>query len=165
MSKLQQALDLVATMSATEKKELLSHLALANQSSKKQSSGSNRDHELWLGEVVDALGRVLMSGGRSPSSLALFKRLQGDCGSTLDTFMEQSGLGKLKIPERVATYRILADMLVKHAEYVARKSGAPLSPKLVMNCVGNLPGLFDSAFPGYLEAGLAPVIIRRKLRG
>jgi hypothetical protein len=75
--------------------------------------------------------------------------------------MRSSKLGELQVNVRQAVYRTLGRLLVEHAHEVSRRSGAPLGPKLVGQCVGNLPGVFERSFPGYLAAGLAPVVARQ----
>ena len=79
-------------------------------------------------------------------------------------FLQQSGLSACTVNERQQAYHILAELVVQHARYVARKSGAPLSPKLVANCMPNLPGVFEDAFPGYLEAGVAAMVAKSSPR-
>lgn len=75
--------------------------------------------------------------------------------------MTSSKLSELRVVERQAVYNLLAELLVEHAGYVARKSGAPLGPKLIGQCTGSLPGVFEASFPGYLAAGLAPILARQ----
>lgn len=67
----------------------------------------------------------------------------------------------MRVTERQAVYDFFADLLVKRAADVADFTHAPLGPRLVANCLGDLPGIFASSFPGYLGAGLAGVVLRR----
>lgn len=93
----------------------------------------------------------------------IIKRVVGSTSQwrSVADFMQSAGFADLKVVERQSVYMLLADLLVKYAKGIARHSNVPLSPKLVGNCVANLAGVFDQSFPGYLEAGLAHVIVRR----
>lgn len=164
---LQNVTELVDQLAPKEQQQLLDYLALRKQqglTSSRRVSGENRDTELWLESVTNALDAVLKSGGSSSPSSAVMKRTYSSSMDSVKAFMERSGLATLRVNERLACYQILSELLVAHAAYVARKAGAPLSPKLVFNCVGNLPGLFDNAYPGYLENGLAKAVVLRRSR-
>lgn len=75
--------------------------------------------------------------------------------------MSVAGLSELPVVDRQAVYNMLADLLVQHAKELARYTGAPFSVKFIANLAQNISGVFDAAFPGYLEAGLAHVVARR----
>mgnify|MGYP003507604151 len=164
MENLEAALSLVNKMTVAERKQLLDHLALGMQVSKKESGKINRDLDMWLSAVVDALDSILKTGGTSVPSLGVVKRLHSAQWPPVEQFMIGSKLMEMKVLERQAVYKLLAKLLVDHAHYVAKKSGAPLSTKLVFNCINNLPGLFDGAFPGYLACGMAKAVILPNLR-
>ena len=158
--KLQELLALANKLPATEKQQLLDHLALQAQTT---PVGSERDVDMWSVAIHEALQHALGAAGGALGGPILVKRVVGSPSSwkPVDAFMKASKMSDLQVRERQSVYGLLADLLVKHARYVARRSGAPLSPKLVGNCTGSISGVFDAAFPGYLEAGLAPIVARR----
>lgn len=157
---LQELLALANKLPATEKQQLLDHLALQAQTT---PVGSERDVDMWSVAIHEALQHALGAAGGALGGPILVKRVVGSPSSwkPVDAFMRASKMSDLQVRERQSVYGLLADLLVKHARYVARRSGAPLSPKLVGNCTGSISGVFDAAFPGYLEAGLAPIVARR----
>lgn len=157
---LQELLVLANKLPAAEKQQLLDHLALQAQTA---PSASERDVDMWSVAIHEALQHALGEAGGALGGPILVKRVVGSPSSwkPVDAFMRASKMADLQVRERQSVYGLLADLLVKHARYVARKSGAPLSPKLVGNCTGSISGVFDAAFPGYLEAGLAPIVARR----
>jgi hypothetical protein len=65
------------------------------------------------------------------------------------------------VVERGSVYRMLAALLVDHARSISDFTGAPLGPKLVGSCTGNIAGVFEKAFPGYVRAGLAKIAARQ----
>jgi hypothetical protein len=76
--------------------------------------------------------------------------------------MRASKLLDLPVLERQQAYNLVAELLVQYAKVAARRSGAPMSPKLVANCSQNVAGVFDSAFPGYAASGLARMVVRAR---
>lgn len=146
--------ELVGSLGVEQRKELLAYLALEQQATKQPS----RDLEMWSVAVVEALDKAI---GPSIGALVIRKQLSASTAwNPVAQFMEASRLQDLTVVERQGIYTLLAKLLVKHAREVAQRSGAPLSGKLVASCAGNLPGVFDGAFPGYLAAGLAPMVAR-----
>lgn len=165
MSSLEQVLELVEKLSKQDKQELLARLALETKLGNKAKAAKHsgdRDEDTWFEEVVCALTSHLGGVKATIPSPQMLKRLQTDSWEHVSRFMEGSSLSKLTVVARRAVYRLLAGLVVDHASHVAKKSGAPLSAKLVLNCSGNVAGLFDNAFPGYLAAGMAPAVIRLK---
>lgn len=154
-------LDQAATLSKVEQQELLDHLALQQQLTRKASD--SRDLDMWSAAVGTALGAAIGDDERGSYGQLLIKRLLGStsCWRPVEAFMTSSKLSELRVVERQAVYNLLAELLVDHAGYVARKSGAPLGPKLIGQCTGSLPGVFEASFPGYLAAGLAPIVARQ----
>lgn len=148
-------------LSKVEQQELLDHLALQNQLTAK--ANQSRDLDMWATAVGMALDETVGGSDGGSYGSMLVKRLLGStsCWRPVEAFMVSSKLQELRVVERQAVYMLLARLLVDHAGYVARKSGAPLGPKLVGQCTGSLPGVFEQSFPGYLAAGLAPVIARQ----
>ena len=154
-------LEQASKLTKDERQQLLDQLALLNQLG--SVAANNRDLEMWSQAVYEALGEAIGASGGDGYGLMLVKRslAVSACWRPVERFMQISELAELKVVERQAIYFMLARMLVEHAAYVARKSGAPLSPKLVGSCTGSLPGVFDANFPGYLAAGLAPMVARQ----
>lgn len=153
-------LEAVLLLSKEQRKEILDRLAadaLLNP-----TRAADRDIVMWTEAVHRELVRVVgASGGDVAGLVPLRKLLQaGNSWGPVTEFMTASKLADLPVNERQRAYYLLAQLLVRHARYVARKSGAPLSAKLVANCTGNLAGVFEDSFPGYLEAGLARMVCR-----
>lgn len=155
------ALDLANQLTKSQRKELLDQLALSNQLSSK--ANDDRDLDMWATAVQTALAEVVGSEVGGNYGVLIVKRLLGStsCWRPVEGFMISSKLSDLRVVERQAIYFMLAKLLVDHASYIAKKSGAPLSPKLVGACVGSLPGVFEQNFPGYLAAGLAPLVAKQ----
>lgn len=145
-------------LTRSERKELLDRLALATHLTDR--AANNRDLEMWAISVSSALHDAIGSGVGVAYGSMLVKRTMAASSNwrPIEDFMASSGLADLQVVERQAVYSMLAKLLVEHAEQVAARSGAPLSPKLVGGCAVNIGGVFDSAFPGYLAAGLAPMV-------
>ena len=154
-------LEQASKLTKDERQQLLDQLALTNQLG--SVAANNRDLEMWSQAVHEALGEAIGASGGDEYGLMLVKRslAVSACWRPVERFMQISKLAELRVVERQAIYFMLARMLVEHAAYVSRKSGAPLSPKLVGSCTGSLPGVFDASFPGYLAAGLAPMIAKQ----
>jgi hypothetical protein len=76
-------------------------------------------------------------------------------------FMSAAGFDRLEVSKRQSVYYMLADLLVKYASSLSRKLKVPLTPKLVANCAQQIAAVFDTAFPGYVAAGLAPLVAAR----
>lgn len=148
------------------KKQELSEALLLQIHMERDASGKSRDLDMWSVAVHSALVRVIGGGSGGVPGPVLVKRLLAPVsiwGPVAD-FMQASGLDKLKVQERQAAYYTLAELLVGHARAVSKKSRAPLSVKLVGNCTGNLMGVFENAFPGYLQAGLAKVVAKTGMK-
>lgn len=156
---LQEIISLADSLSTQDQQSLLDHLALQRKASRKVSTDTTRS-DLWFGAVTEALDDVLRSGGLASPGLGILKKNYGDSFVAVETFIK-SAAPTLTVTEKTAFYRILAKLLVEHADFVAKKSGIPLSAKLLFNCMGSLPGLVDNTFPGYTQAGLLPLVIKK----
>lgn len=156
---LQDLLHLADQLNVAERRELLDRLALKAQTADRP----DRDIEMWAGAVYDALQDQLGASAGAMGGPLVIKRVVGATSSwkPVEQFMKASKLAELKVPNRLAVYRMLARMLVDYVDDLARSSRLPLTPKLVANCSGHLPGLFEASFPGYLQAGLAHMVARR----
>lgn len=145
-------------LSAADRRRLLDALALAELNA---GTEADRDLVMWAQCVAEALeGVTSMSYG----PLVVRKAL-----ATRPAWMPVQELIKAtKAPDvqaRQSVYGLLSRLLVGHADEVSKRSGAPLSAKLVANCAPNIAALFDQAFPGYLRNGLAPLVVRQLVSG
>lgn len=157
---LDDLLNLADQLNEVDKKTLLARLSLAAQN---RNSEPDRDKDMWAQAAYDELLRVFGQNQGVGQGLALIKRSLGasQVWAPLADFMKSSGLNKLQVTERYAVYCLLAQLVVKQAKYIANKIDAPLGVKLIGNCLVNVASLFDNAFPGYLGAGLAPIVARQ----
>lgn len=148
-----------------DRKELLDRLALQH-GLESAPSASDRDLNMWAEAIHNALERTLGAGQGDGVGPLVIRRLVGarSAWAPVAEFMKTSKLADLTVIERQSVYGMLAGLLVDHARYVARSSGAPLGPKLVSSCAGSIRGIFDRSFPGYLAAGLAPIVARQLTR-
>jgi hypothetical protein len=148
-------------LSADDKKKLLDRL-LADQMLNAKDTGSDREIAMWAEAVHQALTDLVGgSGGMTAGPVLLRKVLRvGTAWEPIATFMKASKLHDLPVVERQKAYNLLAHLLVRYARQAAARSGAPLAPKLLANCTQNIAGVFESAFPGYVHAGLAKVAVR-----
>lgn len=147
---------------ANDKRELLDRLALQH-GLKSAPASSDRDLNMWAEAIHGALEASLGGRDGEGAGVLVIRRLVGSRSAwapVLD-FMKASKLAELTVAERQSCYQLLAGLLVEHAQFVARRSGAPLGPKLISSCAGSISGIFDRSFPGYLAAGLARVVARQ----
>lgn len=152
----------IQTMSLVELKKQLDALALVYQERQKPGS-QDRDVGLFSDAVHQKLDELLagnITGNVGPLAIRELFRVPGTWGPIL-AFLERTGYVALPPAEKAVIYGFLADLVVRHAYSVSRRSRAPMSPKLVANCSGNLGSLFDREFPGYLRAGLAKLVAKR----
>lgn len=154
----ESVVELVRKLNDVQKKELLALLAL--DATEQVSGSDDRDVRMWSEAVADELADVTHT---SVGPLLVRKVLAPKASwAVVHELVTAAGRATpLTVQERQSMYCLLAGVLVNHANYVAKSSGAPLSAKLVGNCVVNLPGLLDDAFPGYLHAGLMPLVVRQ----
>lgn len=145
------------------RRKLLAELSLANTEA---DLGETRDLDMWAGAVYDGLAALNGGSGGGLPGPAIVKRALSASGawSIVRGFMSDAKLDTLSVQERLSVYRMLADLLVRHAHGISMRSAAPLSPKLVANCSTNISSIFDKAFPGYVKAGLAPIVARQLTR-
>ena len=162
--KLQELLRMAEGLPAEERQQILDHLALKAQVT---DPASIRDLEMWSGAIYEALQEALGASAGAMGGPMVIRRAVAvpSVWKPVDVFMKASKLSDLQVRERQSVYRLLAQLLVDHARFVAKRSGAPLSAKLVGNCAGSISGVFEGAFPGYLQAGLAPIVARRLAAG
>lgn len=152
-------LNLAKELSADDAKTLLAQLALANQT---PSNSEARDVQMWSQAVYEGLVKAHGGSGAGVPGPLVVQRSVGSSSSwgPVFAFVKAAGFDRLKVVERQAVYHFLADLVIKHATWVSRERGAPLSARLVANCSVNVAALFDQNFPGYLKAGLAHMVAR-----
>jgi len=161
IAKVDELINLAGNLTRADKKRLLDCLALDVQVSEKLNA--DRDFEMWFIAITQALDAHGDSSDGSAHAPLVLKRMLGipSNWTPIRDFMKESRLNELKAIERQSVYNMLAKLLLEHVRYVARKSGAPFTAKLIASCANAISGVFDSAFPGYIEAGLAHVVARR----
>lgn len=157
---LEDLLSLADQLNKEDHKKLLAHLALKTQGLGKDEG--SRDKTMWSQAVYEALLKANGTGDGAGQGPALVKRLLAPTSvwAPLEDFMESSRLSKLTVTERLSMYRLLANLLVSHCQQVARHMRIPLGAKLVAGQAVNVAAIFDNAFPGYLAAGLVPVVAK-----
>lgn len=160
-----QCLAILSKLSRVERKQALDQLAFQLASS--DDHGAARDKDMWSGAVHSALVASLGGGAGGLPGPMLFKRVLAATESWqyVEGFMTTSGFQTTLVRERSAVYQVLAKLLAEHALELNRKFGYPLTPKMLGNLTQHLPTLFEEAFPGYLAAGMGPVIIRSLVKG
>lgn len=152
----------INTLPLAELKAQLDRLALAYQERQKPST-QDRDLGLFSDAVHSKITDILagnIAGNTGPLAVRELFRVPGIWGPIL-AFLQRTGYAELPPAQKVVIYSFLAELVVRHAYTVSRRSKAPLSPKLVASCSGNLGGLFEREFPGYLRSGLAKIVASR----
>jgi hypothetical protein len=150
-----------STLTAKQRQQLLDQLALTSQMTRR--ADQDRDLDMWAAAVYEALTATDAAQAEEGYGQLLVKRLlsPSPVWRPVQEFMRLAKLNELTVTERRSVYGLLADLLVKHAQVIADRSGAPLGPKLVGSCTVNIAGVFDKAFPGYVRAGLAKIAARQ----
>jgi len=152
---------LASLLDAADLKQVLAELSLrAQQDLEKKST---RDADMWATAVYEALTAAFGHGDGAGLGPLVVKRVVSapTAWKPVHAFMESSGLAKLTVPKRLAMYRMLATMAVKRSREIAANTGVPVTPKFVASVSANLGPIFDLEFPGYLAAGLAPMVAGR----
>lgn len=151
----------LAKLTREQKQEMLDRFALENV-----KGAGGRDLDMWSASVARALEDAIGGSGREAYGQLLCKRQLGSSSTwaPIEAFMRTSGLSDLVVVERQAVYNLLAELIVDAAKYNARRSGAPLSLRLTASHTGQVNGIFERAFPGYVAAGLAYVVAKQSLR-
>lgn len=153
-------LELSNTLSAADKKTLLAHLALDAQ---KQASAPDRDRDMWSRAVYEELlGAFNREGGAAQGAVLVKRSLTtSSAWAPIESFMQSNHLDALTVVQRQAIYVLLAKLLVESAQFISRRGRAPLSAGLVGSCAVNIASIFDTAFPGYISAGLVHLVAKQ----
>lgn len=145
-------------LSKPQRKEFLARLALLAKMTTR--AVVSRDLEMWSAEVQRELSAQLGFDGGETYGLMLVRKAMGEDTSwrPVEEFMEQAQLADRTSAERRAVYRLLAELVVRTAKRQARRNNVDLSLIVVARCAGHIASIFDEQFPGYVAAGLAPVV-------
>lgn len=151
---------LAGLLNPSQQKELLARLSLTNQT---LASGEVRDVDMWATALHDSLVSSVGGSGEGVAGPAVIKRLVASPSAwgPVSSFMKASTLAELNVTERQAAYMMLARLVIDNARGVAKHSRIPLTTKMVINCSSNITGIFQQSFPGYIESGLAKLVVRR----
>lgn len=157
-------------LTKTQRKEVRDYLSLLDKdlvlkekTDLRPSQLLSRDDEIWRDSCLVKLAGVM---GLSTTTMSLSFGPVSGLNSGIDkvqSFVKEAGLHKNASYERKAVYNLLADLLVNYCKGLAGKIDAPLGPKLIFNNADKIPALFDCAYPGYLQSGLAGMIVDRYL--
>jgi hypothetical protein len=159
-SNVESLLGQASTLSLEERKLLLARLSLGIHHG---NASDPRDLDMWVVAVYDGLVSALGARDGVGVGPAAIKRALGAPAvwGPVSEFMASAKFNQIKVVERQAVYVLLAKLVIAQAKYVAGKTMAPLSARLVGNVATNVAGIFDQAFPGYLASGMAGIIVRR----
>ena len=132
------------------------------------SQSLTRDEEMWADSLEQSLAFELGTPHRTaqvrlyraPATLSSLK----DSYAIVHAFVQGTGMVKSMSYHRKALYEMLAGLVVTYSKQLAAKIGAPLSFRFVLQNVDKLPALFDRAYPGYAQAGLACIVVQQLLK-
>lgn len=157
----EQLLTLARTLPKPEQRKLLAALA-----AEQTETGKDRDQQAWIDALLAALLKANRGqAGGLPTSFHLKRAMASGGWSAIAEFMHDSGFMQFTVNERAAAYRLLATLLLEHATEVSRRKNVPKTPQLLASCATNIGALFENAFPGYLSAGIARVVVRTMIQG
>jgi len=157
---------LCRTLDVRQRKEVRDYIAYldkeqgqANLLSARAGQALERDEEMWADSLEQTLGEALGSPPsarkRSPAILGSLRASYAVVGA----FVQALGIVQPVSYNRKVLYNLLAGFVVEYAKQLAAKIGAPLTFKFVLQNVEKLPALFDRAYPGYAQAGLACIVV------
>lgn len=108
----------------------------------------------WLlsGIVAELRRRALWSNGHFPARLLPSGWAQRSAAVRALLLGKVARQSSLRAAEKLALGQVAGRAL---AEYVSR-GGVPLGPRILLSRVDQVPAAIESAFPGYLRAGLLP---------
>lgn len=148
-------------ISTKEAKLLLAKLALQHR--KTNTNQGERDAETWASCVADAMREAV--GSTAGAQLIRKEMLATAAWEPVERFLTDARFTDLSVPEKQATYQMLARLLVQYADRIANRRDVTLSPHFVASCAGHIGVVFESAFPGYLASGLAHIVVKRLCAG
>ena len=157
-------LALANRLSPGERKKL-ADILLAGTLTEQNKSG--RDVSLWTEAVRQALDKVFGPGAGGVLGPVVLQRALAASSSWqgVEHVLGKAGLLQATPAEKLSALQLLAHMLVMHVQSLSHATGVALSTKMLANCAQQLPGIFDTQFPGYLESGLAHLPFKARAHG
>lgn len=151
---------LLLNLNLKERKEVMDYLRLLDSQEQVGAPEKDRELMLWTESLAMEMERVTRHRPRLfPLPVAMSGSIR-TAFNTVSEFLNSAGLiGEGKTYDLQLIYQLTSQLMVQHARNIAGRGNFPISVKLVLNTATKLPGLFDSAFPGYLEAGMTKVIL------
>lgn len=148
-------------LTPTERQALAEKLLAANLGAVE----GGRDVDQWATAVTEALATALKQRGIPAYGVMPVRKVVGAASAwgPVRTFATSAGLDAFSATDRYSAFQLLAGLLVQAALEVTRRTGAPMSLKLVGNLVPTIASIFDAEFPGYLESGLGSVPFRMRI--
>ena len=146
----------IKALSTTSRKQLLDYTLLLSQPT--ASSDKDRSTLMWRDSVVRALRKRLPGAVTDLPPKVLVAESNASVRKVED-FLHSLTPVALSTPERKASYDLLADLLATRAYEIAQRASIPLSLKLILTTADQLHGVFDAAFPGYLQSGMGIRVI------
>lgn len=153
-------------LSASQLKEVKDYLSLLIQSKAsdtrsglRPSQKLTRDENLWLDSLHLKLSEATGISSSNPLVASGHDRTRTASFELAEAFLKDAGIWQKESYARKAVYDLLAGLLVAYAKQVTHKLKIPLGMKFVLQNTDKLPELFDLAYPGYLQSGLARMVI------
>lgn len=157
---------LCRALDVRQRKEVRDYIALLDKEQKQAVTSSTRasqvltrDEEMWFASLQHHLAEITGSPTveRKLQAATLGSIQEGF--ACVHAFVQATGMGKSASYDRKALYNLLAGFVVEHAQHLAARISIPLTLKFVLQNVENVPALFDRAYPGYVRAGLACMVL------
>lgn len=142
------------------KKELSDFLLWETASA--SSKNVDRELNLWVDSILFYLRTILPSTSDKIMPKNPIYKSFVESHREVSAFCAGSDVPVMTIYQRALLYNILAELLVKYSAALARKHKFPLSLKYVLQSSSRIPGLFDSAYPGYLRSGLLLMVLKSR---
>ena len=147
-------------MTPTERLALAERLLAANLGAVEQG----RDVDMWATAITEALAGAMKQKGIPAYGFMPVRKVVGAASTwaPVKAFAASAGFEGMAVAERQSAYQLLADLVVRNAVRIGRRSGIPMSLKFVGGLISQLASFFDHEFPGYLESGLASIPFRMR---
>lgn len=82
-----------------------------------------------------------------------------ETATPLRTWLEAQFVPPLSRTELLALGQLVAEAYVDRI----KRRHKSTAPHMLLSCIADLPDAIDAAFPGYIEAGLFPVVLRTRI--
>lgn len=112
---------------------------------------------LFYGTLIEIMQEVVGKKlPKSPSYLSpkLYRDLKSGW-STADELLSQI-MPRARLPQRIKFYRVVVLTVI---DYIHNLENVPVGIKTVVAQLQNCPALLHQQFPGYLQAGLMPLML------